>query len=78
MWFVKNIFNRRNLQQIQSDMNLVLVLVQQYQPTVPGNGLTFCFMVGELMVGETEPPLFEVLHSKPFPALSPFYHEPDQ
>lgn len=39
--------------------------------------LTFCFVVGELVVGEAEPSLLEVLHSKPVSPLSSFYHEPE-
>lgn len=37
--------------------------------------LTFCLVVGELVVGEAEPPLLEVLHSKPVSSLSSFYHK---
>lgn len=39
--------------------------------------LTFCFVVGELVVGEAEPSLLEVLHSKPVSPLSSFYHKPE-
>lgn len=42
-----------------------------WEPSV----LTFGFVVGELMVGEAEPPLLEVFHSKPFSSLCSLYHK---
>lgn len=37
--------------------------------------ITFAFVISELMVGETEPSLLEVLHAKTIPPLSSFDHE---
>ena len=38
--------------------------------------VTFGLVVGELMVGQTEPALLEVLHPKAVPPLRPLDHHP--
>lgn len=47
----------------------------EWEP-VEGPLVTFALLVGELMVGQAEPPLLEVLHPKAFSSLRPLDHEP--